>query len=89
MFEQTIVDLVDIGKIVDASIVRGRRSRVLHLGELNGAAVRIVQSDFIVEDAVKTNFAEIRNLFHGTQVFAVAVAQRKDGSTGAEGLPQK
>ncbi len=62
--------MIDVGEVVDGVAV----------------LVFVVDADFVVEDGVEANVAEVRYFLHGTQVFAVAFAQSQDGAAGAEHL---
>ena len=80
--EQAIVDLIDVGEVVDGGVVGSLRREAGILG----LAIGIVEADLVLEDAVETDGLEVGGLLHGAQVFAIALAQREDGATGAEGL---
>src|SRR5437868_3405645 len=68
IFEKAIVDLVDIGKIVD-----GFAGRIF-----------VVDANFILKDGVEPDVIEICDSLGLAQVMAIAVAERKNGATGAE-----
>src|SRR5580698_9049023 len=70
VFEQAIVDLVDIGEVID-------RVAVL---------VFVVDAVLVVKNGMETHVMKIGSLLYRAQVVAVALAQRKIGTTGAEHL---
>ncbi len=80
--EEAVVDLIDIGEIVEGLVVGGlgRLTGVLRLG------VRVVEADIVHEDAVETHSVEIRDSFYSVEVIAIALAQGEDGAAGAEDL---
>ena len=62
VFQKAIVDLIDVGKIVDGvSIV-----------------VLIIDTHFVVQDVVETNVLERCDFLHFPQVAAVSIAQREN-----------
>src|SRR5262249_30232319 len=68
--EQPVVNLVDVGKVVN-------RIAVL---------VFVIYSDFILQDGVKTDVSEIGDCLYGAKVIAIALAQRKNCASRAEHL---
>jgi len=86
VLEQAVVDLVDVGEVVDGSILRCTTSLPCGLGEIDSLAVGIVEADLVVEDGVETDGLEISGLLHGAQIFAIALAERENSAAGAEGL---
>src|SRR5579872_42920 len=70
IFQQPVIDLVDVGKIVD---------------RLSGR-ILIVQSDFVVKNRVEADVLESRSLLDRAEIAAVTVAQRQDGSPRPEHL---
>lgn len=68
--QQTIVNLVHVGKIVDGF----------------SGGVFVVNAYFIVEDGVEADVFDVRGGFHFAQVVAIALAQGEDGAAGAEHL---
>ena len=71
--EEPVVDLVDVGEVVDGVAV-------LVLG---------VDAELIVEDGVEADVAEVGDGFDGAEVVHVAAAEDKGGAAGAEhGLPE-
>src|ERR1700683_2565351 len=68
--EQFVVNLVDVGKIVD-------RLTVLVLA---------VHANFIMEDAMEANIAEIGGLPNLAKIFSVIVAKGENRAAGAEHL---
>src|SRR6185437_11816560 len=81
LIEQAVIDLVHIGEVVDGSVIGRDRG----LAGIARPAVRIVEPDIIVENAVKADRLKPRGLLHGGEVLPVARAQRQDGASGAEG----
>ncbi len=70
LFQQTIVDLIDIRKIVD-------RVAVLIL---------VIDPDFVMQDGMKAHVLKIRYLLYRAQVVAIAIAQGQDRAAGAKHL---
>ena len=66
--EDAVVDLIDVGKIVDGV----------------AAGVFVVEADFVLEDSVETDVVEIGDAFDFAEIVAIVVAQREDGASGAE-----
>ncbi len=68
--QQAIVDLIDIGPVVDRVAL----------------CVLAVDAILIVEDGVEADVAKAGDLLYLAQIVAVAFAQRKNGAAGAEHL---
>ncbi len=68
--EEAVVDLVDVGEVVDGVAV----------------LVFVVDTDFVVEDAVEADVAEVGDFVDGADVVAVGLAEGEDGVAGAEDL---
>src|SRR5271165_684656 len=68
--QQTIVNLVDVGEVVD-------RLSVL---------VFVVNTDFIVEDGVETHVLQACDLLYFAQISAPGIAQRENGAARTEHL---
>src|SRR6185437_10927946 len=71
--EEPVINLIDIGKIVDRLSV----------------CVLAVDPDVVIQDRVEAHVAELRYALHFTQVAAIAVAQAEDCAAGAEHLLPK
>src|ERR1700735_1039234 len=80
--KQPIVDLIDIRKVIDRGVARGLRCKA---GILD-AAIGVVETDIVHQNAVETNGLKVSGLLDGPQVIAIALAQREDGAAGAERL---
>ncbi len=70
ILQQAIVNLVDVGEVID-------RVAVL---------VLVINTDFVVKDRVEAHVFEIGDLLHGTQILAIAFPQREDGAARTEHL---
>src|SRR5580698_4610228 len=68
--EQTVIDLIDVGKVVRGATL----------------AVFVIQTDFVVENRMEANVIKIRRLFDLAQVSPIAVSQAKRGASRAEHL---
>ncbi len=68
--EQAIVDLIDVGKVVDG----------IALG------VFVVDADVVIHDGVEADVLEVGDLLHGLHVVAIALAHGEDGAAGTEHL---
>ena len=68
--QQTIVNLVHVGKIVDGF----------------SGGVFVVNAYFVVEDCVEADVFEICGGFYFAQVIAIALAEGEDRAAGAEHL---
>src|SRR5580704_16552174 len=68
VLQQAVVDLIDVGKIVDG-IARG---------------IFVVQAYFVVENRMEADVVETGGLLHHAEIVAVAFAQRQDGAAGAK-----
>src|SRR5277367_3756326 len=70
ILEHTVVDLVDVRKIVNGL----------------AGCIFVVHADFVMEYSVEANVFEIGCGLHFAQVAAIAVAQAQNGAAGAEHL---
>src|SRR5579863_4343852 len=70
VFEQAVVDLVDVCEVVD-------RVAVL---------VFVVDAEFVMKDGVEADVAEVGDFLNGAKIVAIALAQREDGAARAEHL---
>jgi hypothetical protein len=68
--KKAVVDLADVSEIEEGI----------------AGFVLVVDAEFIVENGVEADVAEIGDLFHFVKVVAVGFAKGKDGAAGAEGL---
>ncbi len=68
--EQAVVDLVDVGEVVDGIALR----------------VFVVDADVVVHDGVEADVLEVGDLLHSLHVVAIALAHGEDGAAGAEHL---
>ena len=82
VFKQAIVDLVDIGEVVDRSIVGSLRCQAGVLG----FAIGIVEANLVVKDGVEADGLKVGGLHNRAQVLAIALAQGEDGAVGAKSL---
>ena len=80
--EEAIVDLVDVGEVVDGSVVGGLRLEAWVLG----LAAGVVEADLIVKDGVEADGLEVGRLLYGAEIVAVALTEGEDRAAGAEGL---
>ena len=70
VLQQAVVDLIDIGKVID-------RVAVL---------VLVIDSDLVMQDGVKTHILEFCYLLYRAKVVAVAIAQGQDRAPRAKHL---
>ena len=70
IFQQAVVDLVDVREIVDG---------------ISGS-VLVVDAEFVEENAVETDVLEIGDGFYGAEIVAIAFAHGEDGAARAEHL---
>src|ERR1700722_1784145 len=70
ILEQSVVNLIDVGKIVDG----------LALG------IFVVDPDFVIENGVESNVFEVGGRFHLAEIVLIAFAQAENGAAGAEHL---
>src|SRR5271168_636179 len=68
VFEEAVVDLVDVGEIVDGL----------------AGLVFVVEAEFVVEDSVEADVVEAGDALGFAEVAAIAVAEGEDGAAGAE-----
>src|SRR5262249_20272230 len=73
LLEQTVVDLIDIRKVVE-----GRSLSVL-----------VVKTDFILQNAMEANILQPGSTSRIPKIAAIAITQAEDGAAGAEhGFPE-
>src|SRR5579864_8210456 len=65
VFEQAIVDLIDVGKVVDGM----------------AGGILVVDADFIMEDRVEADVFKTSRLLHLPQILAITIPQTQDGPT--------
>src|SRR4051812_9468765 len=64
VLQKSVVDLIYVGEVVDRCSV----------------FIFVINADFIMQDAVETNVAEVCDLFHRPQVIPVTLAEGKNGT---------
>jgi hypothetical protein len=82
--EQAVVDLVDVGEVV-GGVVDGVAGLAGGLGELDGAAIGVVEADLVVEDAVEADGLEVGGGFDGADVVAITLATGTDRASNSNG----
>src|SRR6202140_3556004 len=68
VLEQSVVDLIDVGEIVDRF----------------AGGVLVVNADLVMENGVEADVLETGDALGFAQIVAIAVAKRKNGAAGAK-----